>query len=73
MRINLSVPFEEKDIVKGLGAKWDSARKVWYIENVENIKSFLPWIDDRLLQPTKSKPLAHPKFAIRKGRRKKFH
>lgn len=27
----LSVPFAEKDIAKGLGAKWDAAKKFWYI------------------------------------------
>lgn len=62
MRTNLKVDFSDKDRVKNLGAKWDSARKIWYIENVEDISKFLPWIDGNLKKPTKSKPLQHPKF-----------
>ena len=70
MRTNLNVPYEEKDKARALGAQWDSARKTWYIENVENIKLFLPWINDKLKQPTKSKPLIHPKFKKKKGKKK---
>lgn len=40
MRINLNVPFNKKDDVKRLGARWDPARKTWFIENEENIISF---------------------------------
>ena len=32
MRFDLKVPFPEKDAAKQLGAKWDAARKIWYIE-----------------------------------------
>ncbi len=62
MRTNLNATYDDKDIVKKLGAKWDVARQTWYVENVEKIHLFLPWIDDKLKQPTKSKPLKHPKF-----------
>lgn len=44
MRTNLTVPFAEKDAARTLGARWDAARKVWYVENVENLESFLRWI-----------------------------
>lgn len=30
MRINLQVPYAEKDAAKRLGARWDMARKVWF-------------------------------------------
>lgn len=33
MRTDLKVPFSEKDEVKNLGARWDSIKKTWYIEN----------------------------------------
>jgi len=46
MRINLVTPFAEKDSVKALGARWDSARKVWYIQNVSDLTPFLRWIPD---------------------------
>ena len=44
MRINLQTTFAEKDQVKALGARWDVARKTWYIENVEDLTPFKRWI-----------------------------
>lgn len=44
MRINLTTPFAEKDQVKALGARWDAAKKLWYIENVADLAPFLRWI-----------------------------
>lgn len=44
MRINLDCPFSEKDHAKALGARWDVARKIWYIENVEDLTPFMRWI-----------------------------
>lgn len=32
MRFDLKVPFTEKDAAKQLGARWDAARKIWFIE-----------------------------------------
>lgn len=44
MRVNLTVSFEEKDKAKRLGARWDPARKTWYIQDVEDLTPFMPWI-----------------------------
>ncbi len=55
MRTNLLVNFKDKDKVKALGAKWDIGRRVWYIENVENIRPFMPWIPEYLKKPTATK------------------
>lgn len=44
MRTNLQVPFAEKDEAKRLGARWDAARKVWYIENKEDMTPFARWM-----------------------------
>lgn len=52
MRVNLNVPFSEKDKARRLGARWDAARNTWYVENVENLEAFLRWIPDRLKRPT---------------------
>lgn len=30
-RVYLSVPYSEKDVVKGLGGRWDAGKKQWYI------------------------------------------
>ena len=46
MRINLVTPFAEKDAVKALGARWDGAKKVWYIVDVPDLSPFMRWIPD---------------------------
>ena len=43
MRMNLKVPFAEKDEAKKLGAKWDSTKKVWHIENKADMSQFSKW------------------------------
>jgi hypothetical protein len=44
MRINLVTPFAEKDTVKALGARWDAAKKIWYIVDVADLAPFARWI-----------------------------
>jgi hypothetical protein len=46
MRINLVTPFAEKDAVKALGARWDAAKKLWYITDVADLTPFARWIPD---------------------------
>jgi hypothetical protein len=46
MRINLVTPFAEKDTVKALGARWDAAKRTWYITDVADLTPFLHWIPD---------------------------
>lgn len=46
MRINLVTPFADKDKAKALGARWDPARKVWYIVDVADLTPFMRWIPD---------------------------
>ena len=43
MRMNLKVPFAEKDQAKKLGAKWDSAQKIWYVESQTDMSPFARW------------------------------
>jgi hypothetical protein len=44
MRIDLTTPFAEKDAVKALGARWDAAKKLWYITDVADLTPFARWI-----------------------------
>jgi len=44
MRINLVTPFAEKNAVKALGARWDAAKKCWYIVDVADLTPFARWI-----------------------------
>jgi hypothetical protein len=44
MRANLKVPFAEKDEAKKLGARWDAVRKLWYVENKDDMAPFARWM-----------------------------
>jgi hypothetical protein len=43
MRLNLKVPFAEKDQAKKLGARWDAGRKIWYVEGKDDVSAFARW------------------------------
>ncbi len=43
MRLNLKVPYAEKDQAKKLGARWDTGRKIWYIEGIGDTGPFARW------------------------------
>jgi hypothetical protein len=62
MRINLKTPFAEKDAVKALGARWDAAKKLWYITDVADLTPFLRWIPD-VQAATESQTAAASKIA----------
>ena len=53
MRVDLKVPFEEKDSAKKLGARWDATRKVWYVEDLPNLAPFLKWMPKHLTKAHK--------------------
>jgi hypothetical protein len=55
MRINLKTPFADKDAAKALGARWDGAKKVWYITDVDDLTPFMRWIPD-LAEATQKTP-----------------
>lgn len=44
VRVDLKVSFEQKDQAKALGARWDVARKIWYIVDMEDLGPFLRWM-----------------------------
>jgi hypothetical protein len=63
-KYTLLVPFEDKDIVKGFGAKWDSLNKNWYFigdlpEELKKYKSYPVHIEyeDKDIFKTKYKSL----------------
>merc|ERR1712032_703491 len=39
----LEVPFKEKDVAKGLGAKWDPQCKKWFVPPGANVVAFAKW------------------------------
>ena len=46
MRIDLKVPFVEKDTAKALGARWDAAKRIWYVKDVSDLTPFSRWIPE---------------------------
>lgn len=68
MRIDLTVPFSEKDIAKSRGAKWDMDKKVWYVVDHPRLELFLKWIPEKLQRPTQSKPIKLPEFVVTQPR-----
>ena len=46
-RVYLDCPYDEKDYVKRLGAKWDAYRTKWYVPFNLSLDSFSPWLPDR--------------------------
>jgi exodeoxyribonuclease VII large subunit len=44
--IHLKVPFLEKDLVKGLGARWDPAKKSWYVPTGLELSLFARWLPE---------------------------
>jgi hypothetical protein len=57
MRIDLNVPYSEKDYAKSKGARWDPVKKTWYAENLENLYPLLQFMGNKFTMSTKSKPL----------------
>ena len=48
MRIELQVPFEDKDKAKKLGARWDPKKKVWYLPEGLDAHLFQQWLPKEL-------------------------
>ncbi len=46
MRINLKVPFAQKEAAKELGARWDPVRKLWYVVDPECLEIFSDWMPE---------------------------
>lgn len=46
MRVNLVVPFQDKDKVKALGARWDTALRVWYVVNHPDLRRLERWLPE---------------------------
>lgn len=45
-RIDINVPYAEKDEAKMLGARWAPANKTWYVPDGVSIDHFLKWLSD---------------------------
>lgn len=63
MRVDLKVPYAEKEQAKKHGARWDVARKTWYVIDPPDLAPFMKWMqhildrehDIRVLKKNKSR------------------
>lgn len=46
-RVDLNVPFHEKDEAKKLGARWDITQKTWYVPDGVNESAFARWLPEK--------------------------
>lgn len=53
-RVYLDVPFEEKDEVKALGARWDRDGRSWYVPPGIEVERFARWL---AVRPEEKAPL----------------
>jgi hypothetical protein len=44
---DLNVPYHEKDEAKRLGARWDAARKTWFLPDCTETAPFTKWLPQR--------------------------
>lgn len=65
----LITPYKEKDLVKSLGARWDPARRQWYVPHGLDLTPFAAWLpadaastagDTVVLPPTVAEVPASP-------------
>jgi hypothetical protein len=50
LRTDLKVPYAERLEAKRLGARWDRAKKTWFIVDKENLEPFLRWMPLHLIR-----------------------
>lgn len=66
MRVDLNVPFAEKDEAKSLGAWWDPARRTWFVKNAEDLTPFQRWFKK---QQSSSHEVAHVPATSRQAKK----
>lgn len=42
--IDLDVPYQQRNLAKTLGARWDTQRKVWYVSALQDLTPFKRWL-----------------------------
>lgn len=67
MRINLTVPFADKDEAKALGARWDRKHRTWYVKDPTDIAPFLVWIEPREFVRMAGRKSAGPRVDSKPG------
>ncbi|WP_406699090.1 exodeoxyribonuclease VII large subunit [Singulisphaera sp. Ch08] len=66
-RVDLRVPFVEKEDAKALGARWDSQKKLWYAPPGADLDPLKRWVPKDFLAPTLSTLVSSPDVESEKG------
>jgi Domain of unknown function (DUF5710)/UvrD-like helicase C-terminal domain/AAA domain len=53
-RVDLNVPFEQKDLARNAGARWDGIKKVWFAPPGIPIQGISQWINQRAQNPVQT-------------------
>ena len=72
MRIDLTTTFHEHKAAKALGARWDFARRVWYVIDPDDLTPFLKWIPSGGAASARVVPAYKKAQPSRKKQRHKF-
>ena len=67
VQLYLNVPFEQKERVRHLGARWDSALRLWFVPHRIDINQFRDWWPESLKKATDT---LHDKKKTKKQPRK---
>ena len=62
MRIDLQCPFQDKDLAKQRGARWDPQRRVWYVQDIADLSPFAAWLPQSAADAA-ALPAASPRSA----------
>jgi len=65
--MDLKGPFAQKDAAKELGARWDAARKIWYVTDPECIEWFSDWMPEVQTETAKATGTFAPKPNASRG------
>lgn len=52
MKTYLKVPYSQHHEARRHGARFDQARKTWYVENLSDLEPFLKWMPEHLTLPS---------------------
>lgn len=44
MKTYINVPYSDKELAKGLGARWDKKAKSWYVPEGYSMNNFSHWL-----------------------------
>ena len=58
MRTDLKVPFDQKHEAQSRGARWDAARKTWFVPDGVDAVPFMKWIPGLKVSKAVKKVLA---------------